>query len=332
MTCSRATRRHCWSCSCLLAAEPAHSRRARCHDRAGRPAPVAHRRGVPSEPAPSPAVPRHPARAGRRHARAAAHELPTVCSGRYIPAFGRIVGRMQYDLFHALHRRCAHAVRREQPAPPGDAAATTRSCPALSAIAQSLPKLEDRVPRGTVPRHRQGPRRGSLRPRRGRRAKRSASSRACRRYDARLRAPGWCAITSLLSITAQKKDIGDPQVINELRARVGDETHLDYLYVLTVADVRGTNRSCGTPGRPRCSTISTSVRSARCVAAWRARSTRMNWCARRKPAHARYSRNAAPILRRWNASGSPALTCISCVTRRRNRLAHRPPRSARGPG
>jgi [protein-PII] uridylyltransferase len=45
----------------------------------------------------------------------------------------------------------------------------------------------------------------------------------------------------LLSVTAQKKDITDPEVVNEFARRVGDSTHLDYLYVLTVADVRGTN-------------------------------------------------------------------------------------------
>jgi [protein-PII] uridylyltransferase len=44
-----------------------------------------------------------------------------------------------------------------------------------------------------------------------------------------------------LSITAQKQDIGDPNVINEFARRIGDEAHLDYLYVLTCADVRGTN-------------------------------------------------------------------------------------------
>lgn len=42
-------------------------------------------------------------------------------------------------------------------------------------------------------------------------------------------------------MTAQKKDIHDPEIINEFAALVGDEAHLDYLYVLTVADVRGTN-------------------------------------------------------------------------------------------
>ena len=35
--------------------------------------------------------------------------------------------------------------------------------------------------------------------------------------------------------------MNDPNVVNEFARTVGDQTHLDYLYVLTVADVRGTN-------------------------------------------------------------------------------------------
>jgi [protein-PII] uridylyltransferase len=45
----------------------------------------------------------------------------------------------------------------------------------------------------------------------------------------------------ILSITSQKKDISDPDIIHEFAKRVGDQAHLDYLYVLTVSDVRGTN-------------------------------------------------------------------------------------------
>jgi [protein-PII] uridylyltransferase len=45
----------------------------------------------------------------------------------------------------------------------------------------------------------------------------------------------------VLSMTAQKKDIHDPDVINEFATTVGDPLHLDYLYLLTVADVRGTD-------------------------------------------------------------------------------------------
>jgi [protein-PII] uridylyltransferase len=60
------------------------------------------------------------------------------------------------------------------------------------------------------------------------------------RYDARLVA--WLVRHHLvLSVTAQKKDISDPKVVYDFAKLVGDQTHLDYLYVLTVADVRGTN-------------------------------------------------------------------------------------------
>ena len=60
------------------------------------------------------------------------------------------------------------------------------------------------------------------------------------RYEARLVA--WLVQHHLLlSLTAQKKDLNDPNVVNEFARTVGDQTHLDYLYVLTVADVRGTN-------------------------------------------------------------------------------------------
>jgi [protein-PII] uridylyltransferase len=60
------------------------------------------------------------------------------------------------------------------------------------------------------------------------------------RYEARLVA--WLVRNHLiLSITSQKKDISDPDIIHDFARRVGDQVHLDYLYVLTVADVRGTN-------------------------------------------------------------------------------------------
>ncbi len=42
-------------------------------------------------------------------------------------------------------------------------------------------------------------------------------------------------------MTSQKKDTSDPKVMHDFAHTVGDQTHLDHLYLLTVADVRGTN-------------------------------------------------------------------------------------------
>jgi [protein-PII] uridylyltransferase len=40
---------------------------------------------------------------------------------------------------------------------------------------------------------------------------------------------------------AQRKDISDPDVIQQFATHVGDKEHLDYLFTLTVADINGTN-------------------------------------------------------------------------------------------
>ena len=44
-----------------------------------------------------------------------------------------------------------------------------------------------------------------------------------------------------MSQIAQKSDISDPQVIHEFKDLVGSQTYLDALYLLTVADIRGTS-------------------------------------------------------------------------------------------
>ncbi|HTT01876.1 MAG TPA: [protein-PII] uridylyltransferase [Steroidobacteraceae bacterium] len=158
--------------------------------------------------------------------------------GRYITAFGRIVGRMQYDLFHAYtvdaHTLFVVSNLRRLSIPRYD-----HELPELSRIMQQLPRPEiaylaalfhdiakgrggDHSALGAVD------------------AEAFCLEQGMSRYDARLVA--WLVSNHLeLSITAQKQDISDPEVINAFARKVGDEPHLDYLYVLTCADVRGTN-------------------------------------------------------------------------------------------
>jgi len=53
----------------------------------------------------------------------------------------------------------------------------------------------------------------------------------------------------MMSGTAQKSDLSDPQVIEQFASMVKDERHLIALYLLTVADIRGTSQKFGIPGK-----------------------------------------------------------------------------------
>ncbi len=158
--------------------------------------------------------------------------------GRYIPSFGRIVGRMQYDLFHAYtvdaHTLFVVSNLRRLAIKRFD-----NELPNLSRIMQSLPRQEiaylaalfHDIAKGRGGDHSEL---GAVD------AESFCLEQGLSRYDARLVA--WLVRHHLqLSITAQKQDISDPEVISAFARLVGDETHLDYLYVLTAADVRGTN-------------------------------------------------------------------------------------------
>jgi [protein-PII] uridylyltransferase len=158
--------------------------------------------------------------------------------GLYIPAFGRIVGRMQYDLFHAYtvdaHTLFVVENLRRFALPRFD-----KEFPACSAAMQRLEKPEVAYLAGLF--HDIAKGRGGDHSELGAMdAEAFCLEHGMTRYDARLVA--WLVQHHLLlSLTAQKKDINDPTVVNEFARTVGDQTHLDYLYVLTVADVRGTN-------------------------------------------------------------------------------------------
>jgi [protein-PII] uridylyltransferase len=158
--------------------------------------------------------------------------------GLYIPSFGRIVGRMQYDLFHAytVDEHTLFVVNNLR------RFALTRfdhEYPHCSPLMQSFEKPEIAYLAGLF--HDIAKGRGGDHSELGAvDAETFCLENGLSQYEARTVA--WLVRNHLvLSMTAQKKDISDPDVINEFATMVRDQMHLDYLYVLTVADVRGTN-------------------------------------------------------------------------------------------
>lgn len=158
--------------------------------------------------------------------------------GLYIPAFGRIVGRMQYDLFHAYtvdeHTLFVVSNLRRFALQRFD-----HEFPHCSEIMQSLEKPEIAYLGGLF--HDIAKGRGGDHSELGAvDAKAFCLEHGLSKQDAATVA--WLVRHHLiLSTTAQKKDLGDPDVINEFAEAIGDKQRLDYLYVLTVADVRGTD-------------------------------------------------------------------------------------------
>lgn len=158
--------------------------------------------------------------------------------GRYIPAFGRIVGLMQYDLFHA-YTVDAHTLFVVGNLRRFALSKYNHEFTYCSQIMQSLPKPEIAYLAGLFHDIAKG-RGGDHSVLGAADAEAFCLTIGLNAYDARLVA--WLVRNHLiLSVTAQKKDINDPLVINDFTALVRDDVHLKYLYVLTVADVRGTN-------------------------------------------------------------------------------------------
>ncbi|MDN3518376.1 [protein-PII] uridylyltransferase [Aquisalimonas lutea] len=179
-----------------------------------------------------------------RQPRGITHELRRMhrygLLGRYIPAFGAITGRMQYDLFHVytVDSHTMFVVRNlRRFALPEHA----DELPFCHTIMQRLPKPELLLLAALF--HDIAKGRGGDHSELGAEdAFHFCQDHGLSQYDSRLVA--WLVRHHLLlSMTAQRKDISDPDVINEFADRIGDRTRLDYLYLLTVADIRATNPS-----------------------------------------------------------------------------------------
>jgi len=158
--------------------------------------------------------------------------------GRYLPEFGEIVGQMQYDLFHiytvdAHTLACVKNMRRFWRA---DA---EEKFPLIAQLIKKLPKIELLYIAGLY--HDIGKGRGGDHSQLG-----AVDARAfCERHHLSKRDTNlvaWLVENHLvMSSIIQRQDISDPDIIREFALKVGDLVHLDYLLMLTVADVNATN-------------------------------------------------------------------------------------------
>ena len=157
---------------------------------------------------------------------------------RYIPAFANIVGRMQYDLFHVytVDEHTLFVVRNLR----RFMIARHRSeFPLCSDIMERLyypellflAALFHDIAKGLGGDH------SALGA--------EEAYRFCRLHnlsDRDSQLVSWLVKKHLImSMTAQRKDISDPEVIGDFARIVGNPVRLDYLYLLTIADIRATD-------------------------------------------------------------------------------------------
>ncbi len=158
--------------------------------------------------------------------------------GRYLPAFGRIVGQMQYDLFHAytVDQHILNVIRNLRRFTMVEFAHEYPQCSRLIAGFERhwllyIAALFHDIAKG----------RGGDHSRLGMQDARSfCRAHGLTREDTEL-------VVFLvehhltMSSVAQKQDLSDPDVISTFAATAKTERRLTALYLLTVADVRGTS-------------------------------------------------------------------------------------------
>jgi len=158
--------------------------------------------------------------------------------GRYLPNFGRVVGQMQHDLFHVytVDQHILQVIRRLRRFTMEEFAHEYPLCSRLVSDFGNpwvlyIAALFHDIAKG-----------------------RGGDHSELGAVDARQFCVDHCLAAEeselvvwlvrqhlLMSRTAQKHDISDPAVVDRFAAIVGDERHLVALYLLTVADIRGTS-------------------------------------------------------------------------------------------
>jgi [protein-PII] uridylyltransferase len=158
----------------------------------------------------------------------------------YLPAFGNVVGRMQYDLFHVytVDEHTLFVVRNLRRFALDKHSADHPHCNEIFQLIEKpellyIAALMHDIAKGSGGDHSE--------------VGEGIARDFCRRHGLGHRDTElvrWLVRHHLLmSMTAQRKDISDPVVIHEFATIVGDPDRLNHLYLLTVADIRATNPS-----------------------------------------------------------------------------------------
>jgi [protein-PII] uridylyltransferase len=158
--------------------------------------------------------------------------------GRYIPAFGRIVGQMQHDLYH-VYTVDEHIFKVVRNLRRYTVAELAHEYPLCSRLINDFERPEVLYLAGLfhdIAKGRGGDHSalGALE------ALRFCEQHGLSDDDSRL--VEWLVRHHLtMSATAQKQDISDPEVIATFARLAGSDRYLVALYLLTVADIRGTS-------------------------------------------------------------------------------------------
>lgn len=158
--------------------------------------------------------------------------------GRYLPAFGRIVGQMQHDLFHVFTVD-VHILMVVRNLRRLTLAEHAHELPLCSKLIKDFARPEVLYISGLF--HDIAKGRGGDHSQLGR----ADAMRFCKHHDMTredIDLVVWLVESHLImSSTAQKQDLSDQDVIAAFAIKVKNDRYLVALYLLTVADIRGTS-------------------------------------------------------------------------------------------
>jgi len=158
--------------------------------------------------------------------------------GKYLPEFAAVIGQMQHDLFH-IYTVDAHTLQLVENLRRFWLPENKQTFPISSQAIRHLPKVELIYIAGLY--HDIAKGRGGDHSVLG-----CADAQAfCERHHLSKNDTAlvvWLVRNHLLmSVTAQRKDISDPEVIWEFARHIKTQEKLDHLFILTVADINATN-------------------------------------------------------------------------------------------